>query len=216
MRKILGIAVFAILFTATPAHADQNQGLSLGLRLGLGFPIGKADGGATTTDISESVPMKIPIWFEAGYRFDKNWYLGAYFQWGPATTKNCPPGDTCSASDQRLGVNFHYRFDSGGFVPWVGAGFGYEWLNATQETSVFGAPVTIEAQESGFEFLSLQVGGDWTISPAFKLGPYLCFSIAQFTEVSASVTGFGSASGSITDKAVHEWLQVGLKGTFDL
>ena len=171
----------------------------MGVRASLGFPFGKVDGGTTFT-IGDAVPGDFPFWLELGYRFDRHWSLVGFFQYGPATIDDCPAGYDCRASDQRLGATAIYRFDPGTFTPWLGIGTGYEWLNVDR-----GAPV----RAGGLE-LSLQAGGDFHLSPEVGFGPYLCFSVGQFSTVTV-----GGIPQTGVDKTSHGWVQVGVKGTFD-
>jgi len=77
---------------------------------------------------------KIPIWLDAGWRFNPSMHLGAYIEHGPTFVKDCPAGSSRSASDVRLGVNFLYHLVPGApFDPWAGIGVGYEWLHASQD-----------------------------------------------------------------------------------
>lgn len=215
MRKILGFAVVAALLAAGTARAQGPSGFSLGLRLGYGIPMGDFDGGDPTavppipsTALGDVLSGQVPLQIDAMYRFDPNWSLGLYFQYGFASVSNnfCGTGFSCSASDTRFGAQVHYRFASQGFVPWVGLGLGGEWTTITVESG----GVSADVKANGFEFVNLQVGGDWFLSPAFRLGPYAQLSLAQF-----STLEFLGVSGTL-NKTTHEWLQIGLKGTFDL
>lgn len=214
MRKILGFAVVAAFLAAGTARAQGPSGFSLGLRLGYGIPMGDFDGGDPATGIpstalSDVLSGQVPLQIDAMYRFDPNWSLGLYLQYGFASVSSnfCGTGYSCSASDVRFGVQVHYRFTSQGFVPWVGLGLGGEWSSITIE----GGGLSFDVKASGFEYVNLQVGGDWLLSPAFRLGPYAQLSLAQYSTLEAL-----GVSGSITNKTMHEWLQLGLKGTFDL
>lgn len=199
MRPARTIALLAALLLAPAALAGED-GLTVGARAGLGFAFGKIDG-STTFGISDAVPGAFPFWVELGYRFDRHWSLVGFFQYGPATTDACPGGFDCSASDQRIGLTAIYRFEPSSFTPWMGIGTGYEWLNVDR-----GVPVNAGGLE-----LSLQAGGDFRVSPGFGLGPYLCFSVGQFSDVAA-----GGLRPSAIDKTTHGWVQIGVKATFDL
>ena len=76
----------------------------------------------------------------------------------------------------------------------------------------------VETSFTGYE-LNLQVGGDYAVNSQFSFGPYVMLSIAQFRNFKQTATpgtGLSNESGSITDKAVHEWLGFGVRGKFDL
>ncbi len=221
MRKMLGFAVVAAFLAAGTARAQGPTGFSLGLRLGYGIPMGDVHAGNASLGIasyklSDLVDGQVPLQVEAMYRFDPSWSLGLYFQYGFAFVSDvyCPAGTgvSCSARDVRFGAQVHYRFPSQGFVPWVGLGFGGEWGTVTAEFMGFSGDV---AEVSGFEFVNLQIGGDWLLSPAFRLGPYIQFSLAQYSTVKELGVS-GTLESLPVDKSTHEWLQFGLKGTFDL
>ena len=222
MRTMLGFAIVAAFLAAGTAQAQYPaaSGASLGVRLGYGVPMGDADAGSAvlgyaSQPLGDVVDGMVPLQLEAMYRFDRNWSLGLYLQYGFASVSSttCPAssGYSCSGRDTRFGVQMHYRFDAQGFVPWVGLGIGGEWISVSAEGFGFSGDIY---EASGFEYLNLQLGGDWLLSPFFRLGPYVQLSLAQYDTVRAIGTS-GFLETIPVDKAMHEWLQFGLKGTFD-
>lgn len=216
MRKILGFAIVVAFLAAGTARAQAPSGFSLGARLGYGISMGDFAGDNATyaaTPMSDMFKGQVPLQLDAMYRFDPSWSIGVYLQYAKTfmasafSDATCIGGVSCSASDVRFGVQAHYRFPSQGFVPWVGLGLGGEWNTITLE--YLGASGDIKS--SGFEYLNLQIGGDWLLSPIFRLGPYVQLSLAQYDSMSAA--GY---TVTFPSKSMHEWLQFGLKGTFDL
>ena len=212
MRKVLGVVIVVALLAAGTAQAQGTpaSGISLAARVGYGIPMGDAD---ATISQSDTVSGMVPLQLDATYRFNPNWQFGLYFQYGFATIGDlfCTSGGalvgvSCSGSNVRFGAEVMYTFASQGFSPWIGLGLGYEWQNVTAEAG----GVSVDVQLSGFEYLNLQLGGDWRLSPNFKMGPFVSFSFASYDSISAA-----GVSGSIASTATHEWLQLGLKGTFD-
>ena len=212
MRYVLScVLAIGVLGLALSAKAEPSEaGFSAAARLGYGIPMGKVAGDAT--DISDGVTGKIPIWVDVGYRLSPALFLGGYFQYGIGIPKDCPTGASCSVGVKRLGFEavFHLMSDAG-FNPWVGAGLGYEWLSI----SYSGDGQTVDGGADGFEFLNLQLGGDFAVNDQFGIGPYAAFSVGQYDTRSIS-SGGATLSASIDDKAFHEWLQFGVKCTFDL
>jgi hypothetical protein len=211
MRKILGIAVVAALFAAGTAEAQapakSESGFTMGLRLGYGIPMGDF---ISAVSMDEFLGGKIPIWVDLGYRLDRSMFIGAYFQYAFGTAAGTydalctASGVDCTPSILRIGAEFLYKLmPDASFAPWVGIGIGYEVVTFTE--SAGGASGSTDA--SGFEFVNLQLGGDFKVGSNFALGPYVALSVAQYSSV-GGVTGF--------EKGTHEWLQFGLKGTFDL
>lgn len=222
MKKLLAVLLAAACAAATllPAIAQAqtpDSGFTAALRAGYGFPMGGLEGSAA---LSDQFSGQVPFWLDAGYRFGKNHFIGAYFQYGIAFVNEsnasgggvCVAGVTCSGSDMRSGVEYLYNFSpEASFQPWAGLGVGYEWLTF----DVGGGGATATFQYRGWEFFNLQVGGDFKLSNVFGLGPFIALSFGQYETLSLSGTGISSVSGSIADKKIHEWLQMGVKGTFN-
>jgi hypothetical protein len=211
MRAPLSTALAAVaslfLLSPSPAAAQSAQdrpGFDIGLRLSAGLPLGKIASGTLSGDLSDSIKVLIPLQLDLGYRVNGTFTVGGYFAYGYAVTKGCDPGSSCSATDTRVGLQGTMRFPSGGsFVPWVGLGLGYEWLTLKQDSQ--------SASVKGWEFLNLQVGGSFLASPEFGIGPFASFSVARYGEIE-----YGGVSVDIPDTAFHEWLQIGVRGTFSL
>jgi hypothetical protein len=219
MRKVFMLA--AIVAAVVLPTASQAQ-FTLGLRLGYAPAMGdvyEVDGEASA--LSDGVKSQIPIQIDAGYKLTPALTLGAYFsygfgQLGSDLSDVCDEFDLdCSARSVRLGVQALYAFKSVSpqWVPWAGAGFGYEWASVTLE----GGGAKMEQGFSGFEFLNLQAGVDYAISPKFAIGPYAMFSIAQYSSGTLSMTGEEDVEVFDTaDTAMHQWLHFGVRGQFDL
>lgn len=204
---------------AAPAEANASATAGaepgkfvLGLRLGYALPMGSA---AKNQKMSDSISGMIPIWLDVGYMVTPNIMVGIYGQYGliSMADKACPSGADCSASDLRFGVQGQYHLSpSENLDPWFGLGIGYE--SASWKASAGGQEM--KTTYSGLEFLNLQGGADFKLSPAFGLGPFVSFSMGQYSSASVTLPGLGEVSGSITDKAMHEWLTLGVRGAFNL
>jgi hypothetical protein len=176
--------------------------IRLGLRLGYAFALGSVEEGAK---MSEGTSGQIPIWLDAGYMVTPNIMLGLYGQYGFVQLKDC---DDCSSHDIRFGVQGQYHLSPAESVdPWLGLGVGYEIISVSR--TLQGTDFTVS--DTGFEFLNLQGGADFKLADAFTLGPFVSFSLGQYSNQSA-----GDESASIENKALHEWLTIGAKGTFGL
>jgi hypothetical protein len=122
------------------------------------------------------------------------------------------PGVSCKGSDVRFGVEGTYSFSPGqSFNPWIGLGTGYEWVNLQGGSSTGNGEFTFH----GWEYFNLQVGGDFSLSRVFALGPYTSFGLGQYSSTSVTL-GSTTFSGDVASKKVHAWLQLGVKGTFNL
>jgi hypothetical protein len=203
MRKLLMLSLVALLVPMT----SQAQ-VSLGLRVGYAPAMGDA---AKDAPLKDGVKSQIPIQLDALYKVNKDIGVGAYFSYGfgqigSALKDECDAaGISCSVSSMRLGLQGAYTFNEvkAPLVPWAAVGFGLEWM--TVKGSYGG--VSGDATTTGFEFLNLQLGGDYAVNPQFAVGPYVQFSVGQFSSVEGN---------SITEKGMHEWLGFGVRGKFDL
>jgi hypothetical protein len=197
---------------ARPTALDQ-PGFDFGARLGYALPFGTIDG---TDKLSDTFSGAVPIVLEAGYRLNPNITLGALFQYGFAQVKDdmvCTNGISCSGHVIRLGLEGIYNFNlDTPLTPWVGIGTGYEWMGVS--FSGGGASGSVSAR--GFEFVSLHAGGDYRMSSQLAIGPFVSFSLAQYSHESLDVPGLGSGSMDVTDKKIHEWLQIGVRGKFGI
>jgi opacity protein-like surface antigen len=206
---------------AAAAAVGHRGAIEIGLRVGYALPFGHE--GRTASDTSDSklsddLKGMIPIQIDAGYRFNPDVYVGVFFQYGfgfvnTDATPDCgQSGISCSVSDMRLGVNVQLHLAPGqSFDPWLGLGVGYEWLFLDVSAAGNDAGVT----GSGFEFANLQLGGDIVAAHNLAVGPFIGLSLGQYRSVSMS-GALGSGSEDITSKSLHEWLQFGIRGAFDI
>ena len=213
MRKLLFAGLVALL-VPTASHAQ----FQLGLRVGYAPAMGDAAKDAKMSDISLS--SQIPLQLDASYKFDKDFAAGLYLSYGFGQVDNKAFGDACgvsgidcSGSSFRVGAQGNYTFNqaTGPFVPWAGLFAGYE--SVTTKLSGGGATGSIDL--TGYE-LGLQVGGDYKVNEQFSVGPYLTYSFGQYQNVEGKFNGTTVASGSISDKAMHSWLSLGVMGKFNL
>jgi hypothetical protein len=221
----IGLAC-GVLFAASAAFAQapagKPDGLALGIRTGYALPIGTigATPGTSSQDLTAAVRGVLPIWLDAGYRVSPNFYLGGFFQYGFGIASKDGPCSviSCSAHDLQFGANVHYHIQpAGSFDPWVGVGVGYEILQFS-ESVLRGEGGTDDFSRSfkGFEFITLQAGGDFKATPDFAVGPFANFSLGQFSSYSASLAGSPSPSGDLAETGIHEWLTIGVRGQYNL
>jgi hypothetical protein len=215
MRKFAMIAAAAAVL-ATPV-ASKAQ-VTLGLRAGYGWAMGDAgkfDG--VTGKMSDGVSGQIPLQLDALWRLNPQVGLGAYVgygfaQFGGTLKDTCNiSGVSCDASIITAGLQGTYAFSTGGqFVPWLGLATGWEWGSITAK----GGGSKAEQSISGWDILTLQVGGDYKVNPKFGVGPYLTYGFGQYSSYSAKFNG--TDTGTVFGSATHQWFQLGLRGTFEL
>jgi hypothetical protein len=184
----------------TPQPDDDSSGFAFAVRGAWAFPFGDVN---WTTGLRDQVLGQIPVWLEAGWRFNKNLYVGLYGQRGFGFSNNCQIGTDCSTGGWRFGVEGIYTLlPDGAFQPWGGLGVGYELLGTTRAGE--------DLSYRGFELLNLQIGLDWALNKQFSIGPFVSMSLfGKYTSQSAN-----GVSNDLS--ASHNWLQTGLKATFKL
>jgi hypothetical protein len=203
MRKLLMLSLVALLVPVT----SQAQ-FSVGLRVGYAPAMGDE---VKDLKMSDTIKSQIPIQLDGLYKVTPDISVGGYFSYGFSQLNSdlssaCDSaGVSCSGSNMRLGVQARYTFNSvkAPMVPWAAAGLGYEWNSLKGE---FGG-VSVEATETGFEFLNLQLGGDYRVNEKFAIGPYVQFSVGQYSSIEGE---------SISEKSMHQWLGFGIAGKYDL
>jgi hypothetical protein len=194
--------------------ARAQRKVRLGLRVGYGAPLGNIrKGSPLSTDTSDPIPIGvaglIPIWLDLGYMAFPNVMIGLYGSYGIAFFKGC---SNCSGRDIRFGLQVQYHFAPvKTFDPWLGVGIGYEFLNTKEKDSVGGEDGTFSAR--GFEFVNFHAGLDIELAEALTLGPYVSFSLGQFSNQTTKNPGQSEQSESIDNSALHMWLEPGLKVT---
>ena len=208
MRKliVLGAVLAAIVVPAASQAQDASKWI-LAFRLGYAPAMGDAMSGQQMKD---AIPSQVPLQLDVLYKFTPEFAAGAYLSYGfgqlsSAESDACnAAGVDCSMSTLRLGVEGTYTFITANqFVPWLGLGFGYEGV--TEKVALGGASAS--QNTDGWEFLNLQVGGDYKVNPKFAIGPYVMLQVGQYSSIEGN---------SISNKGTHEWLNVGVRGKFDL
>lgn len=222
MRTLILTVVLLVSSVAAAQSRNQAQrderpdraGLDLAVRVGYAIPFGDVDGdrGSLSGRVSGAVPFVI----EAGYRFDRHFTLGPYFQYAIAqvqenTNTGCTGNTDCSGWVVRTGLEGLYHFDTSSVVaPWVGLGAGYEWTSYSGSA----ANVGFSASANGWEFVNVQVGGDFRLGQNVTLGPFVSFSVARYGSESGTLGGL-TGSSDVTNPSVHEWLQIGARFGFE-
>jgi len=221
-----GVAAALACTVVDKAHADEETGLAVGLRVAYAIPYGDAqtttlNNTSTTTSLSTLDRGALPVWFDLGYRFTPSIYLGLFYEYAvtfPASN-NCyqylpgvSGGVTCDGSDQRFGIDLQYHLRPHEFLdPWIGVGLGWETTQLNLATS--------QGDVSSFQAwgptADLQLGADLRFSHRIPFGPFVDASISEFnTETSYDANRNGSPvaySGK-----VHGWLTLGVRAQFNL
>lgn len=208
----------------TAATPSARKAFTIAVRAALALPMGDFAG---LTSSSEVTKMKdefnnaVPFTIEAGVRLPARFTLGGYFTYGLLKTQETALNGGCSdpttecvnGRTRRLGAQLLYDLaEGGGFLPWVGAGIGYEWATFDVKDAVSGnGKVTYK----GTEFLNLQLGGDFRTSESFYVGPFVMLTFAKYSKLQVEAEGT-TLTLDFAEPKVHNWLMFGLRGGFDL
>jgi hypothetical protein len=202
----------------TPAESAESprpipekgvRKFEIGARLGVALPMGNfvADGSATSsTSLGDVFAVKIPILIEAGYDVTPHVMLGFHLQYGIIVDKTgntaCPSGFSCSDHDVEIGIEGQYHFaPSRPLDAWLGLGLGYELERETLTLAGQSQDYSLD----GPQFLKLQGGADVRVGRVMTVGPFISFSLSEYTK---------DTGNDIAAPALHEWLSLGVKGTF--
>jgi len=212
MRPLTRSLLVALLLAARTAAAADAQpaasGFEAAFRSGIMIPAGDVGKDVRLSDYSG---LAFPLWVDVGYRFADKFFVGAsaLYAFGLLgdTYKNQCSANGLSCSNYGVQVGGQLQYHPLGRVqvdPWVGIGFGYEWVT----TKISGGGQSTSVTLHGWDFLQLQVGVDFALGSLVRLGPFAGFIMGQYDKIDSA---YGSID--ISDKALHYWFSVGLKLT---
>ena len=208
----LALPLAAVLLGAREARADASpeRGVEFGLRGGYGFAQGKAD--PANRLYNDIASYKFAVMLDAGYRLSPALAVGALFELATvhpseSVLDSCHEhGISCGANNLRAGVQAQVHLPlqvkvlTSTFVPWFGAGAGYERMGLQIGN--------LEVSYRG-PFVALQAGVDALSGSGFRAGPVVELLAGQYTAAQ------GNASPQpIDERTVHAWLTVGLRAAF--
>ncbi len=162
------------------------------------------------------VDVSIPLGVSVGYRFNPIVRGNIFFEGVPLVMDDraCFSGNSCGGADYRLGLDIHLHLAPLRHVdPWLGIGFGYEWLrfDATG-CDISGFCFGERFRYSGWIFPRISAGLDLAASPFSSFGPYIAYTAGQYSNVNTDTAG----SMTIHDRAYHGWLEIGIRGNLNL
>lgn len=214
MRNLILAAALALLL---PTAADA--GSNLGFKLGLAFPGGdKWDGYPMATDMALAIPLEVSANFAVSSQTTVGLYGGyALVQPDSAFADYCDAwGGTCDEHLWRLGVKAEVEFPGQVIAPFVGASFGFEWDVLNESVPNYGNDYRETLR--GWE-LGLELGADAWTGQASKLGAFVGLSVGEYNWYSRD--GYinfidDSGSGRFSNRSMHSWFTVGLRGSFGM
>lgn len=227
MTRAIVAAAALTLAAASPARGAERaeSGVEIGARLGYAFSAGHLGAPPNGSDdpLGDFVGGQIPLWLDAGYRFNPTLYLGAYFSYGFGIVNDdrqnlCRNANvSCSASDLRLGVMGMFHLPPlAQLSPWVGVGVGYEWGTFSLEQSAIGSSNT-DYDWAGFEFANFQTGADYQVAQKVAIAPFLSVSLGQFRNTTTTTTTANNKvemNNDLVKTSLHEWILIGVRVVF--
>jgi hypothetical protein len=211
------VGTAALLF-ATCALAAAPDEIELGVRAGYTRPPGRSP--AVSRSLGDGLQAMIPLTLEAGYRIGHA-YLGAAFQYAfgrldeDRGEEACRAGD-CSVRGLAITANLLYHLlPAERLDPWFGVGFGYETLTVRKDKvpSPYGSWETSDTAR-GFQFASLQAGGDLRLWSHLAVGPFASLTLGEyFAYRHTARESFGSTdnSGGLKDADLYQSITFGLR-----
>jgi hypothetical protein len=223
MTACFGFGARAMAQEAPPPASGApppRVGFQMALRTGYAVPMGKVYPGPGSTNgfaMSDGFSGQVPIFIEIGGKVIPNLFIGGYLGLGFGGAAGqlgaiCSQGGvSCAAVGVRFGAEIQYHILPRETTnPWVGYGFGFESLALAMSAN----GQTATDSFSGLEFAHLMGGIDFRLSRVFGIGPFVDFSLGQYTRYHAEAPGFPTQDGDVQTTAMHEWLAFGARGTF--
>lgn len=217
MRTPLPIAAVALCVALAPAARAAVPPLELGARAGYAVALGDAarDVGMRELTVASQVPLQL----EVSARLWRDLSAGLYASYGFGRADDAAlfgacgvPGVSCSGRVLRAGIQGRWSFpDVQPFVPWAGAGLGWEWARVEGKDVTGRSTIDLDGLD-----LSLQGGGDYRLTSRLAIGPYVQLGLGRYRRDRVTVGGTSAGSGSIAHPAFHGWLGLGVAGRLDV
>jgi hypothetical protein len=198
---------------AEAPEPDEVSGFEFGARVGYTTPGGKigglsssSRGFATTQDtaMSDVVGGGFDYVFDVGHRVNRTIYYGLQVAYAPSLgTPGCDSGCTTNGFRVGLALMVHPRVHSLSqqIDPYLSFGVNYDQLS-------FGASGTSETIKFyGMEFMNLQLGSDYLVTPQLSVGAFFSTSFGMY---------FGADHAKTDNVALHEWFTFGIRGAYRL
>jgi hypothetical protein len=212
MRKALfTLAALASLATPLASRANEGEGaerFKLGVGVGYSLPFGdarKVEGESVA--LSDVYSGEAPVELEFTYKLTHAISAGVYAGYGYGMVASKSSDALSSITSWRLGVQGEYEFAKvGPAIPFAAVRIGY--VTETLE----GKDGVGSGSASGWEYLTLIGGADFEVAKGFAVGPFVSLALGQYTTEKSP----GGESESIPsgDRTMHEWLTIGVRGSF--
>jgi hypothetical protein len=197
----------------TSAPAAQRGIVAVGLRLGYAKAQGDVGG---QTNMGEWIDAQVPVQLDLLVHLGPKLSLGAYGAYGfgraGSDVSQACQGAQCSLTVLRAGLQARWDFQATTHQPWFAVGAGYEWNGVHREDGTQAGARDVLYR--GLEWVNLQVGTEWLLTPSFGVGPYFMISGGAYDHVQSRIAGV--ASDGTMNQDFHGWFHVGIRGQLDL
>jgi hypothetical protein len=187
------------------------------------LPLGKATGARGDT-LLRRFGWQVPLEVELGFRFARSFFVGAYvaLSLGPgpeggnsncttASSSNADAYKDCGGTGIQAGLEAIYFFAPAERVdPWVAYGFGLEGEQAA--ATDLHRDVREEVDAFGWTYAKLSTGVDFRGKAPAGVGPFVALALGGFTHETTELEHRKTTDLVITDRAVHLWLTLGVRG----
>ena len=203
-----------------PGH-DAPSAIVFAAGLGLGFGLGHlyatpnnsvASPLPTWLDptVEGNVSKQVPFSLGVAYRPVPLLSFGLAAELARVFPAHC--SSQCNGGALSLGAELRFHFRTGYLLsPWTALGFGYELLHFDNDQG--------SATLDGYG-IDLRAGSDLHAGHNWTYGPYVELHVGTYTHISSYGAFRGASRESIdvsdADRAIHEWVTFGVRGTFSL
>lgn len=205
-------------------NADpDDHGLAIGLRVGYGRAFGNTSEESGGLDLGSALDGALPVRLTAGYRavpwvqLSFAGWLAPLFLSGSPTSCDPSAGRRCSGWGGGIAfeVQVHTR-PAALLDPWIGLGFGYEWLHVDTEDPNAGPGMTRSgsSQFGGTYYLDAALGLDVRIAHGLSVGPFVGLQVGRYSSVVATDDNGVQTAYQFKQPAFHEWLTAGIHTRF--
>jgi hypothetical protein len=201
----VGPAARAFADAAPPGAPSMLSRVTVLGELGYAYPIGSAENGTETRDVSFGL---IPVSVRGTYDLPRGWNAAARFQYAVNIPTLCSSGPDCESS---LGRDLVVAVGVGrSLPPWrrltahVALDVGWEWF--TMKLSDAGVAAT---RSWNGPIVSLDVFVDMKSHGPWSVGPVVSMDLGVFSHFDIN-TPVGHAGGS-ADAALHAWPTLGFR-----
>ena len=211
--------------SAAPAPASQRREpdpnathFEVALRAAFGVPLGSAlPVGLDETDVSMSDvdSFTIPVQLDAGVRLGGSWFLGGYFSYGFGGSDEGVLQRVFLWRRRRQLLAEHAALRRPGALASAGQrldrSVGRDRLRLREGEHRGQRPERDGSLDlSGWEFANLQLGVDFALGSSVQIGPWVSFSVGQYSSAAGS-SGDPAPRWTSTNKTVHEWFMGGVR-----